>query len=171
MSTTSSRYAYTAPFAPADNCPPIPENPLGLKASCVISNARNVSDHAFWDLYACCNGAYSQSFGGEIMCTATCVAEGQSWQELMSCLEKRAPLVVCKPDYLEIDRNETAPVSGSGNTASATGAGLTQTTGGAGASSSTAAASALNVTHAPVSKAGFALFAILAVGSAAGMFL
>lgn len=122
---TSSPTVY--PFAPADNCPPIPENPLGLKASCVISNARNVSDHAFWDLYACCNGAYPQSFGGENMCTATCVAEGQSWQELMSCLEKRAPLVVCKPDYLEIDRNETAAVRGSGTTASATGADLTQT--------------------------------------------
>jgi hypothetical protein len=89
----------------------------------------------------------------------------------MSCLEKKAPIVVCKPPYEEIPHNKTEAVSGkieTGATASQTGGGV-QSTSGASASGSTGAASTVDVAHATFSKAGFAMFAILAVGSAAGM--
>ena len=82
-------------------------------------------------------------------------------------------MVVCKPDYDEINHNSTSTASGGGATASATGANQATSNGGAStsASGSTGAANTLDVAHATVSKAGLAMLAMLAVGSAAGMFL
>ena len=91
----------------------------------------------------------------------------------MSCLEKKAPRVVCKPPYEEIPHNKTEAASDK----SEMGTIVNQTSGGAqstsraSASGSTGAASAVGVAHATFLKAGFAMFAILAVGPAAGMFL
>lgn len=138
----------------------------------------------FWDLYACCNGAEPQAFGKgkEYLCTATCEAVGQTWQELMSCLQKRAPVVVCKPDFEEIARNESeTEIPNNFSTALVTIGGVATSTGsvkpgdfaatGVSAESSTGAASTVDVVHVKGSKAGVAVFAILAFGSAAGMFL
>ena len=114
------------------------------------------------------------AFGSSGTCTAQCKAEdGQTWQELGECLSKRVEVVVCKPEFAEIGRNESqasgsasasasVSVSGSG---SATGSGVAQQSTGA------AASTTVGVVHATVSKAGIVVFAILAFGSAAGMLL
>ncbi|KAF2798001.1 hypothetical protein K505DRAFT_322171 [Melanomma pulvis-pyrius CBS 109.77] len=155
------------------------DSPFGLNASCVITNDGCSNPDAFWDLYACCNGAKPQVFG-EQKCTATCEAVGQSWQELMSCLQKRAPVVVCKPNSEEIAKNvsETA-ITDDFSTALVTTGGVATSTGsfkpgemtGVSAESSTGAANIVDVVHIQGSKVGFMVFALLAFGSAAGMFL
>lgn len=145
------------------------DRPLGLEAACVISNAAEVNDHAFWDLYACCKGLDMTAFGSPGTCTAQCRAEdGQSWQDLGECLSKRVEFVVCKPQYIEIGRNNTQQSSTqSSGTPAASGAssstGVLQ--------ASTGGASSVDVVHATTSKAGLLVFGILALGSAAGMFL
>lgn len=146
------------------------DRPLGLEGACVISNAAEVNDHAFWDLYACCKGLDITAFGSPGTCTAQCRAEdGQTWQELGECLSKRVEIVVCKPQFSEIGRNNTQQSSVSGAQSSPTRAA-------SGASSgvlqaSTGGASSLDAAHATFSKAGLVVFGILALGSAAGMFL
>jgi len=152
--------------------------PDGEKASCVISNAVEASDHAFWDMYACCQGRNITSLGSPLPCTAQCFVDGkQTWQDLGQCLSKRVSVVVCKPDSSEIGRDtqsssrpagSSAP-SGNAPASSATRADASPT-GSNGAASSVPTAAASSV-HETFSKAGVVVFALLAVSSAAGMFL
>jgi hypothetical protein len=156
-------------FKPAENCSPIPDGPLGLNASCVISNSKDVSDHAFWDLIACCNGAYVQAFGDGNLCTSTCQAQGQTWQELMSCLSERAPIVVCKPDYDEIQDDDPTTASELPTligtpTSSGSGSGPT-------AAESSGQASTVGIAYAGNSKFGFMVFGMIAVSSVVGMLI
>ena len=64
-------------FAPADSCPSISEHPLGLKGSCVISNAKNVSDHAFYDLYACVTAPIPKRSGAWIFVLELVLRKGR----------------------------------------------------------------------------------------------
>jgi hypothetical protein len=102
-----------APFTARKECcnrwSYLPENfkPTSNNASCAISNAACDNPHSFWDLYACCNGAEIKEFGVSGLgnfngCHATCDAVGQTFQELMTCLQKRGKIVACKPDDSEI---------------------------------------------------------------------
>jgi hypothetical protein len=109
--TPSSLPPTATPFAAREECcnrsSLIPEDPTSQNASCAISNSACDNPHAFWDLYACCNGAEVKEAGlsgsGEFNgCQATCDAVGQSWQDLSACLEQRVKIVVCKPDDSEI---------------------------------------------------------------------
>lgn len=104
--TTPKTSATVLPFAPGDKCcarwSQFPQDHF---------NDRCTNHHAFWDLYACCNGAEPQAY----LCSATCQAVGQTWQELICCSEKRAKVVVCKPDFEEIARNETETPAASGS--------------------------------------------------------
>ena len=111
FSTPSSLPPTVTPFAARKECcnrwPLTPQDPISQNASCAISNSACDNPYAFWDLYACCNGAEvkeaelggSGEFNG---CQATCDAVGQSWQDLAACLEQRVKVVVCKPDDSEI---------------------------------------------------------------------
>ncbi|KAF2035767.1 hypothetical protein EK21DRAFT_106612 [Setomelanomma holmii] len=179
-----SMFPFSAAFSCSANsiATPLPSNhpidpPLGLKPACVISNAREVNDHAFWDLYACCKGGDISAYGSPYTCTAECaVGDGQTWQELGECLTKRAEVVVCKPAYEEIGRNQTTSSVGSSATGStrtsASGSGSVSASGsgsGARASGSTGAASTVGVTHVRGVKAAVGIFVMLAVGSVAGM--
>jgi hypothetical protein len=181
--TTPTASPTVIPFEVADNCcsrwSQYPANPIGLNASCSISLSRCDNPHAFWDLYTCCNGAEPQQlsrYDNQDKCAGTCQAVGQTWQELMSCLTKRAAVVVCKPDSEEIGAipSSSPVVWQSTNTQS-----QSTSTGGLGdqtathvpAEISTGAASSVDVVDVRVSKAAVALFAVLAVGSAAGMFI
>ncbi|KAH7076658.1 hypothetical protein BKA63DRAFT_510472 [Paraphoma chrysanthemicola] len=171
-------------FAPAASCSansidtPLPSNfpigtPWGLQAACVISNAREINDHAFWDLYDCCKGKDMTAGGSPAPCTAQCVAEdGQTWQELGECLSKKVEVVVCSPRFIEIGRNESTrsvrPSATSSGTLAASGSGSGS---GAQASGSTGAASAVEVVHVKGVKAAVGMFVLLAAGSAAGMLL
>jgi hypothetical protein len=158
------------------------DRPSGLDAACVISNAREVNDHAFWDLYACCKSLRMTASGSPNVCTAQCTAgNGQTWQELGDCLSKRVEVVVCRPAFIEIGRNQTegsgvsSSVSAS-QTKSSTSSGVgSASASGSGAqvsgSQSTGAGSAVGVVHVVGSKAGVALFVVLAFGSFAGMML
>lgn len=153
-------------FEPANNCSPIPESPLGLNASCVISNSKDVSDHAFWDLYACCNGAYVQAYGDGNLCTATCQAQEQTWQQLMSCLSKRAPIVVCKPDYDEFSHDLPSTASRV-STPGATQTGSSSSS--PSAAQSSGAANTFDIAYTGQSKFGFIVLGIIAVSSVVGM--
>jgi hypothetical protein len=111
--------------------------------------------------------------GSPYPCTAQCVAEdGQTWQELGECLSKKVEVVVCKPAFNEIGRNETTTRVGP----SATGSGQPAASGsssgsGAQASGSTGAGSTVGIVHVKGAKVAFGVFVMLAVGSAAGMLL
>ncbi|KAH4118776.1 hypothetical protein HBI04_043910 [Parastagonospora nodorum] len=178
-------------FGPAFSCfansvsraTPLPsqypkDNPGGAAAACAISNDIEVNDHAFWDLYACCKSLDMDAGGHPDLCTAQCAAgEGQTWQEMAECLSKRVEVVVCKPasgGFFEngtrstgygssgvASQTRTSSASGSG---SATGS-TSQTSGSAGAGST------VGIMHVGGSKAGVMLFAVLAIGSFAGMML
>lgn len=85
----------------------IPQSPDSRNASCAISNAACDNSYPFWILFACCNGGKPEeagydNYGVFTGCTAQCDAIGQSWQDLQTCLEQRAKVVVCKPDDSEI---------------------------------------------------------------------
>ena len=178
LSCTANTPSTSVP-SPTSSAPLDP--PLGLTAACVISNAAETNEHAFWDLYACCDGGDMTAFGSPFPCTAQCsVGEGKKWQDVGECLSKRVGVVVCKPRFEEIG-NATASSSGGGSasaSASASSSGGARTSGsgsGASASSSssvaTGAASKGGVVHTTTSKAGLVLFGLLAVGSAVGMLL
>lgn len=126
--------------------------------------------------------------GSPFPCTAMCSAsDEQSFLELGECLSKRVDVVICTPPFDEISKNSTDPdtASSSGSMAQSSSAGTMSESGSATASSSgdasasgspsnadsTGAASAVGVTHGAFSKAGLAVFGIMALGSAAGMFL
>jgi hypothetical protein len=122
--------------------------------------------------------------GSPNLCTAQCAAgEGQTWQELGECLSKRVEVVVCKPAFEEIGRNGTSGSSGVASrtqtqtqtqtrTSSVVASGSGSATGSASHPvASTGAGSAVGVVHVGGSKAGVMLFAVLAVGSFAGMML
>ncbi|KAH8732986.1 hypothetical protein GQ44DRAFT_721216 [Phaeosphaeriaceae sp. PMI808] len=152
------------------------ENPLGLRPACAISNAREINDHAFWDLYECCKGKNMVGHGSPNVCTVDCVAEnGQTWQELGECLSKRVEVVICKPDFSEIGRNRT----GESSARSSTPANQSRSSSGTGSatnsptqtSQSRGAGSTVSVTHISGSKAAAVLFAVMAVGSFMGMVL
>ena len=121
--TTASGIATPSPFTLASASPKyggfiarqeccgrwsqVPQNPNSQNASCAISNAACDNNYPFWDLLACCNGAKPEEagydeYGAFNGCTAQCDAVGQSWQDLQTCLEQRAKVVVCKPDDSEI---------------------------------------------------------------------
>jgi len=91
-------------------------------------------------------------------------------------LSKKNTVVVCKPDNSEIgSANSSASASKSGGVAPSgsgtqTGGGASAT-GGAKSSVASAGASSVDVVHATLSKAGVFVFALVAVTSAAGMFL
>lgn len=145
------------------------DRPLGIQAACVISNAAEVNNHAFWDLYACCKGGDMTAFGNPGTCTAQCRAEdGQTWQELGECLSKRVEVVVCKPEFGEIARNETSSSSSSSSSGSSAHSSTKTTTSASGSATASGSGAAQQSTG---SKAGVVLFALLAFGSAAGMFL
>ncbi|KAF1840409.1 uncharacterized protein K460DRAFT_296971 [Cucurbitaria berberidis CBS 394.84] len=151
------------------------DRPNGIQGACVISNAAEVNNHAFWDLYECCKGKDMTAFGSPGTCTAQCRAEdGQTWQELGECLSKRVNIVICKPENAEIGKNETHSTQSSASGSSsgkATSSGQASSSGSAQVSGSSGAASTLGAAHATFSKAGVVMFGILAVSSAAGMFL
>lgn len=151
----------------------------------MISNDVTVNDHAFWDLYACCKGSNLNAFGYPNLCSAQCIVdEGQSWQEVGECLSKRVDVVICKPREEEIRKptssseaggsqsrtSSAASASGSGSAAagsSASGSG----SGSASVPPATGAGNVVGVVHVGGSKVGVVLFAMMAVGSFAGMML
>jgi hypothetical protein len=166
--------------------------PSGRDGGCVISNDMEFNDHAFWDMYACCSSNDSSAMGSPFPCTASCsTTDGQSFLELGECLSKRVDVVICSPPFDQINRNLTDPEgasssgSGSGSMSQSTSSGMMSESGSAAASTggdasasgspssvdSTGAASAVGVTHGASSKAGLVVFGIMALGSAAGMFL
>ncbi|KAG9188287.1 hypothetical protein G6011_02210 [Alternaria panax] len=154
--------------------------PEGLNGGCVISNDADVNDHAFWDMYACCSSNDSTASGSPFPCTASCsTTDDQNFLELGECLSKRVEIVICKPPFDKINRNLTDPdaasSSSSGTAAQSTSTGTISESGTASASASaadsTGAASAVGVIQSASSKGGLVLFAIMAFGSAAGMFL
>jgi hypothetical protein len=108
------------------------------------------------------------AMGDPNLCTAQCaigVEDGQTWQEVAACLNKRVNVVVCKPAANEIKNGTTAS--------------QTQTSGAAMSSSATAslpaastgAGNVVGVSHFGGSKTAVALYAVLAIGSFAGMML
>jgi hypothetical protein len=119
--------------------------------------------------------------GSPFTCTAFCRTKvGQTFQELGECLSKRIDVVICSPPHDEIGKNATDPdVSSSGSVvasqSSASGtmsaSGSSSASGNAGASKSTGAASAVGGVQGSSSKVGLVIFGIVALGSAAGMFL
>lgn len=121
------------------------------------------------------------SLGLPLPCTAVCWADGaQSFLDLGRCLSERVEFVVCSPP--EEERGQEPEGSSSGASASKTSAGETQTqtqtesasgTGGAEptVTDSTGAASAVGGVHVGSTKAGLVVFGLIALGSAAGMFL
>jgi hypothetical protein len=144
----------------------------------MISNDRNVNDHAFWDLYACCPSMELTSGMGADVCSAQCaVAEGQSWQELGECLSKRVDVVVCKPMAAEMGNGTSSSAASSGKTSGASLVSGTRTTAGASGSptaqvsQATGAAGRNDVVNVGGSKMGVVVFGILALGSFAGMLL
>lgn len=169
------------------------QGPYGLKAACVISNAADINPNAFWDVYECCPqhdmSAYGYSVtGGDEgqpgICMMQCSlddGDAATWQQVGECLQKRVKSVVCAPKYEERDRNNTristsAAVSTQvAGTISATRPGASSAVSGTGqsasAAGSTGAAASLDVMHTGTSKVGMFAFLLLAVGSAAGMFL
>jgi len=150
----------------------------GTKAGCIITNSQDESTHAFWDLY-CCKSRNITAVGKPLPCSAQCsVGDDQTWQDLGSCLSKRNTIVVCKPDNSEIGSVNPAAASKSSGAApsgsssgAGTSAGGASATGGAKPSVATGGASSVDVVHATFSKAGVFVFALMAVTSAAGMFL
>lgn len=119
-------------------------------------------------------------------------SDAVTWQQVGECLQKRVKEVVCKPRHEELPKNQTelsiiseyiktrstsatsgsvqasATGAGVGNGTSGTASGTAQSTSAAG---STGAATSLDLVHASTSKVGVFTFFLLAVGSAAGMFL
>jgi hypothetical protein len=111
------------------------------------------------------------AFGSPNVCTAQCRAkDGQTWQELGECLAKRVEVVVCKPPFEIAKNGTTGSSSGSSMTASSTvsGSGSASSTH---ASGSTGAGSVVAVAHVGNSKSAIVVFALLALGSFAGMLL
>lgn len=169
------------------------EGPLGLQPACVISNAANINPNAFWDVYECCPGHDMSAYGYSVtggdggqpgICMMQCYVDeslGMTWQEVGECLQKRVKEVICMPEYEErndtvrtgsVEGTGTAQVGGSISatlpTASSAASGIGQSASVAG---STGAAPSLDVVHASSSKTGMFALLLLAVGSAAGMFL
>jgi hypothetical protein len=150
------------------------DRPLGLEGACVISNAREINDHAFWDLYDCCKSKNMTAFGssGSGVCTAQCrTKDAQTWQELGECLAKRVEVVVCKPPFDEIAKNGTNETSGSSGTTASRTASRSGSTSSTHASGSTGAGNVVAVAHVGNPKSAMMVFVILAVGSFAGMLL
>jgi hypothetical protein len=194
--TNASPSAFTKPtvmpsvfsFGGAPGCSArsdTPAQPTGSYGGCAISNAAEVNDHAFWDMYACCSGGEFSAIGMPFPCTAVCEAkDGQSFQELGECLSKRVETVVCKPASNEIG-SESGSASGSSSVSKTTAQESTTATetatgtvsGGASGTDettlpeSTGAANTVHGVPATSSKAAFMIFGLVAVGSAAGMFL
>lgn len=154
----------------------------------MISNAEEVNPNAFWDMYACCPGhgieASGYSFGEEGeseagICMVQCrIGKGESttWQEVGECLQKRVKEVVCAPRYEERfssytdgDAETSEGVSGS-SVAVSSGKETGSASASASASASTGAGSR-GVVHVGSVKVGLFTFGLLALGSAAGMFL
>jgi hypothetical protein len=112
------------------------------------------------------------AFGSPNVCTAQCRAkDGQTWQELGECLAKRVEVVVCKPPCDEIAKNGT---TGSSSASSLTASSTASRSGSASsthASGSTGAGSVVAVAHVGISKSAIVVFAVLALGSFAGMLL
>jgi hypothetical protein len=170
--------------------PPQPSNypldrPVGLDGGCVINNAAEYNDHAFWDMYECCESKDMSAMGSPFTCTAFCKTKGgQTFQELGQCLSKRVDVVICSPPYDEIGKNATEPdASSSGSvmasqssasgttTASASESSSSSASASASSTVSTGAASTVGGVQASSSRAGLLIFGIAALGSAAGMFL
>ena len=174
--TPPSTIPSIVPFGPALSCPAnsVP-TPQGPNAACAISNAREVNDHAFWDLYECCKGKDVTASGTPNPCTAQCVAgDGQTWQELGECLSKRVEVVVCKPAFGEIRDRRGGSANGSWTTGSALGsATLVASASGTGgqALGSTGAGSVVGVEHVRGSKVVVVVMGVLAAGSFAGTVL
>ena len=157
---------------------------MGLKAACVISNAAEINPNAFWDVYACCPGHDLSSYGyvvheGETGSPGICMMqcsigddEDVTWQQVGECLQKRVREVVCVPRFEERSHNYTdAETGGAGTvsttrTAVASSASLSPTK-----AASAGAAASLDGVRVGSWKRGLVAFALLAVGSAAGMFL
>lgn len=117
--------------------------------------------------------------GSPNLCSAQCtVGEGQTWQEVGECLSKRVDVVICKPRQEEIGRATTSSGTSGSRTSSAASASGSQgaASSASGSASGSAApatggANAVGVVHVGGPKAGVVLFAMLAVGSFAGMML
>jgi hypothetical protein len=168
------------------------QGPLGLEAGCVISNAEEVNKNAFWDMYACCPGhgiesyGYSYREGGESeagICMVQCRIEDEestTWQQVGECLQKRVKEAVCAPRYEERYSDDTdgdgdvemgsSSVSLSGSASVVKSSGVETGSVSASASVSTGAGSRV-VVHVGSVKVGLFTFGLLALGSAAGMFL
>lgn len=181
------------PFSAAPSCAknsqapgstPLPSNfpqlpPNGVEAGCAISNAREVNDHAFWDLYDCCDSKEISALGSPFPCTAQCkVKSGQGFEQLADCLRKRVEVVVCQPYYLERGNGsaDAGGASASGSSAASTSAkGSASASGSARASGSGAVSqgvgSVVGVGNAGGAKVVGFVFGLMALGSAAGMFL
>jgi hypothetical protein len=116
--------------------------------------------------------------GSPNICSAQCsVGNEQTWQELGECLSKRVEVVVCKPQFLEMGDDGNGSGNGTRSSASGTQTRTSSESGSASASAtsqvspSTGAGSANTVVHVGGSKAGVAVFAVLVLGSFAGMML
>jgi hypothetical protein len=168
--------------------------PVDVSAGfCVISNAAEHNDHAFWDMYACCASEDISAIGSPLPCTAICkTKEGQTFHDLGWCLNERVDVVICSPPA-EQRGNATDPDAASssvGASQSTTGvasgtmsgsAGVSSTVSGSSSASassasassavSTGAASTVGGVQGSTSKAGLVIFGLLALGSAAGMFV
>lgn len=106
--------------------------------------------------------------GSPNLCTAQCsvgAEDGQTWQEVAACLNKRVDVVVCKPAFNEIANGTTASQSRT------SGAGGSATSSASLPAASTGAGNMIGVAHVGGSKTAVALYAVLAVGSFAGMML
>jgi hypothetical protein len=161
---------------------------VGRSGGCVISNDAEYNDHAFWDMYACCESKDFSAMGKPFPCTAMCLAKGgQSFQDLGECLSKRVDVVICSPPFEEIGNatesdaasssvaSSLLPSSSASGSASGSGSVSGSASASASGSSSSAvsagAASAVGRVQGSSSKAALAIFGIVAFGSAAGMFL
>lgn len=115
------------------------------------------------------------AFGEPNLCSAQCtVGEGEGWQDVGECLGKRVDVVICKPRQEEIG-SVVASSSASGMSSGSVSGSATRSASGSASGSGSAPPSTgggnVGVVHVNGSKTGVVLFAVLAVGSFAGMML
>jgi hypothetical protein len=164
------------------------EGPVGLKPACVISNAAEINQHAFWDVYECCPGRDMSASGYSVtgdeegnpgMCMIQCTInddDGVTWQQVGECLQKRVKEVVCMPQYIERTDNSTVPwasksTSAAGTTAATRPGGATSGIQTTSATPSADAAASFDIVHTSAFQLGLFLPLLLAGASAVGMLL
>lgn len=154
--STSSSSSYVTPsIAPTvsvipgggDKCGSGIETIPDSRPACAINNYGNTS-HAFYDMYACCQGQPVNSYGHDdnSRCYVYCLAQDQTLQSLRDCISHRnSQFFLCNGNGSSSGNDSTVPTSEAGSPSV--------------------------VMHTKISKAGIGMLVILAVGSAAGMLL